>query len=200
MSSSKIPADGLKRTSVSLALVHWPIYDRAKNTICTNVTNFDVHDIARAARSYGLQDYHIVNRIPEQLMFVSRMLEHWRLGEGAKYNPMRRTALGMVKTARFLEEVIASYPTPPLVVATTARKIPELTTFSFRSLREEIAENRQNRPLLLVFGTGFGLHDDVFKMCHGTLEPIMGAAPDEYRHLSVRSAVSICLDRLLGAW
>nr|HPI41871.1 RNA methyltransferase [Pseudobdellovibrionaceae bacterium] len=36
------------------------------------------------------------------------------------------------------------------------------------------------------------------KSCDGVLEGIQGASVDNYRHLSVRSAVSICLDRLLS--
>ena len=41
------------RGEVNVALIHWPVYDRAKNIVCTNVTNFDIHDIARAGRTYG---------------------------------------------------------------------------------------------------------------------------------------------------
>ncbi|MCB0412258.1 MAG: hypothetical protein KDD22_07010, partial [Bdellovibrionales bacterium] len=39
-----------------------------------------------------------------------------------------------------------------------------------------------------------------FEECDALLEPIKGVGAQDYRHLSVRSAVSICLDRLLGAW
>ncbi|MGL5950307.1 MAG: RNA methyltransferase, partial [Cetobacterium sp.] len=41
-----------------------------------------------------------------------------------------------------------------------------------------------------------GLIDEVMNMSDYILEPIRGAA--DYNHLSVRSAVSIILDRLLG--
>lgn len=34
--------------------------------------------------------------------------------------------------------------------------------------------------------------------CDGVLESIRGAPPNDYRHLSVRSAVSIYLDRIMG--
>jgi hypothetical protein len=56
------------------------------------------------------------------------------------------------------------------------------------------------RPHFLVFGTGFGLADEVFEQCTHLLEPIRGVPPEDYRHLSVRSAVSIILDRLRGSW
>nr|WP_295900801.1 RNA methyltransferase [uncultured Bdellovibrio sp.] len=32
------------------------------------------------------------------------------------------------------------------------------------------------------------------------MESIRGAPPKDYRHLSVSSAVSICLDRVMGPW
>lgn len=191
----------INRAPLNVALMHWPVLDRAGNTVCTNVTNFDIHDIARASRVYGVDRYFIVNRMKEQLMFVSRVLDHWRTGGGSKYNPKRKTALGMVHLSETLEKVIqgAEWTEPPFVVATTARPRPGLETMTFRDLRKKL-ETETQRPILLVFGTGFGLHDEVFTHCHATLEPLKGASKDDYRHLSVRSAVSICLDRLLGTW
>jgi len=190
------------RRPVHVALIHWPVHDRAGNLVCTNVTNFDIHDIARASRTYGVEKYFIVNRMKEQLSFVSRVLDHWRTGSGSKYNPKRKTALGMVELKENLEQVIASFPEKPLVISTSARD-RGLRRLSFKELREEIwnVESRNSRqPILLVFGTGFGLADSVFELCDGLLEPMRGASADDYRHLSVRSAVSICLDRLLGTW
>jgi len=186
----------MDRTSVHVALVHWPVYDRARNIVCTNVTNFDVHDIARAARTYGVERYFIVNRLKEQLSFVSRILEHWRVGTGSEYNPKRKTALGMVETAETMEEVLKSFPQRPLVVTTSARELgrPRVT---FQQLREHVW-NPESQPILLVFGTGFGLGESVLELADVLLEPLKGASADDYRHLSVRSAVSIILDRLLG--
>ncbi len=183
--------------SVHVALIHWPVFDRAKNVVCTNVTNFDIHDIARAARTYGAERYFIVNRLKEQLSFVSRVLEHWRLGIGSEYNPSRKTALGQVELAETLEDAIKMFDVKPLIVTTSARElgIPRVT---FKELRETIWEG-EARPILLVFGTGFGLHPDILKQADVLLEPLKGASKDDYRHLSVRSAVSIVLDRLLGA-
>jgi hypothetical protein len=191
----------MSRAPLHVALIHWPVLDRAGHIVCTNVTNFDIHDIARASRVYGIERYFIVNRMKEQLMFVGRVLDHWRVGTGSKYNPKRKTALGMVKLAETLEDVLkdGEWETPPLVVATSAKPRAGIESVSFRALRERI-ESVPNQPILLVFGTGFGLHADVFNHCHVVLEPIKGASKDDYRHLSVRSAVSVCLDRLLGSW
>lgn len=182
---------------VSVGLIHWPVKDRAGNIVCTNVTNFDIHDIARASRTYGVERYFIVNRMQEQLIFVARVLDHWRVGTGSKYNPTRKMALGMVELKETLEGVIASFPVKPLVISTSARD-RGLQRLSFKELRREIWEGDSEQPVLLVFGTGFGLADSVFELCDGLLEPMKGASKGDYRHLSVRSAVSICLDRLLG--
>ncbi|NJL25557.1 MAG: RNA methyltransferase [Calothrix sp. SM1_5_4] len=186
------------RASLNLALIHWPVFDSTKKVVCTNVTNFDIHDIARASRTYGVDRYFIVNRMREQLSFVSRVLDHWRVGSGAAYNPKRKTALGMVELAETLEDVLKKFERKPLLVCTTARDLP-IPRVSFRELREKVWDPG-SPPILLVFGTGFGLHDSILNQADLLLEPLKGASADDYRHLSVRSAVSIVLDRLLGAW
>jgi hypothetical protein len=187
---------------VNFGLIHWPCLNQNGEVICTNVTNFDIHDIARASRSFGISRYYIINRIQEQLMFVHRVLDHWRVGEGSEHNPMRKTAIGMVRTAETLEGALDDHPVKPLLIATSARTSPEYPSITFKALREKIwAEAKASpnpRPTLIVFGTGWGLHESVLKQCDYVLEPIRGSSTDDYRHLSVRSAASIVLDRLLG--
>ncbi len=185
------------RRPIHVALIHWPVLDRTGQIVCTNVTNFDIHDIARASRTYGVEKYFIVNRMQEQLSFVARVLDHWRVGVGSKYNPKRKTALGMVELKETLEDVIGTFPDRPMVISTSARDRGK-RRISFKELRQEIWDSSSTQPILLVFGTGFGLSESVFELCDGLLEPMRGASADDYRHLSVRSAVSICLDRLLG--
>ncbi len=55
-------------------------------------------------------------------------------------------------------------------------------------------EDRET-PLFLLFGTGWGLTQEVKDSSDYVLAPIEGKG---YNHLSVRSAVAIILDRLLG--
>jgi hypothetical protein len=50
-------------------------------------------------------------------------------------------------------------------------------------------------PFLILFGTGWGLTQEVKDSSDYVLVPIEGKG---YNHLSVRSAVAIILDRLLG--
>lgn len=184
---------------LAIGLVHYPIYDSQKNVVATNVTNFDIHDIARAARVYGVEKYYIIHPQKEQQMFVHRVLDHWRTGQGARYNAKRRTALTMVETASTLDEAINDWGVPDcLKVATHARAVEGAQFYSFKSLHHAL--HVEKKPCFLIFGTGFGLTDEFMKSCNGVLESIRGAPPEDYRHLSVRSAVSICLDRVMGPW
>ena len=189
--------DPKARAAVHVALIHWPVFDRAKNIVVTNVTNFDIHDIARASRTYGVGRYFIVNRLRDQLAFVSRILDHWRVGAGAEFNPKRAGALGMVEVTETLEDCLKRFDEKPIIVCTSARDLP-IPRVSFGDLRQMIWTPGA-RPVLLVFGTGFGLANTVLDQAEYLLAPIKGASADDYRHLSVRSAVSIVLDRLLGA-
>jgi hypothetical protein len=184
---------------VAVGLLHWPIYDRQRTVVATNITNLDVHDIARACRVYGVERYYVIHPADEQLMFVSRLLEHCRIGDGAKFNPMRKTALTMVHAARSLEAAVADWGTNPKIVATHAKDFTGGRPIGFRTLRSEMSGDADG-GLFLLFGTGFGMTEKTLESCDYLLEPIQGAPPLDYRHLSVRSAVSICLDRLIGVW
>ncbi len=182
--------------SLSIALLHYPVYDKNRQTVATAVTNLDLHDIARAARTYGLLRYFVVTPVPEQRDLAERIGRHWREGWGAAYNPHRKEALELMRVVETLDEAKAelaeSYDRPVKTVVTGARTRPGSVSCPVlaRRLREE------DQPYLLVFGTGWGLTDEIFAAADLILDPIVG--PGAYNHLSVRSAASIILDRLLG--
>jgi hypothetical protein len=188
---------------LAIGLLHYPILDREKKIVATNITNFDIHDIARAATVYGVERYYIIHPAQEQLMFVDRILDHWRVGVGSKFNPFRRTALKDVYTATSLEAAKSHWKEAMgkdcFTVATHARPVPGTTFYSCSDLKQEIRKPGA-KPCLLLFGTGFGMTEEYMQSCEGVLESIRGAPPNDYRHLSVRSAVSIYLDRIMGAW
>lgn len=194
MNDAKTP---IVAPEVMVGLVHWPCWNQHGQVVCTNVTNFDIHDIARSCRSFGVSRYIIINKIKEQLMFVSRVLDHWRVGEGSDHNPMRKTAIENMQLAETVEEALKAFPIKPLLVATSAQNLTQYPKISFGQLRERIWHDR-SRPTFILFGTGWGMTDEVLKQCDFVLDPIRGSSADDYRHLSVRSAVAICLDRLLG--
>lgn len=180
----------------AVALLHHPVSDRNGLVVTTSVTNLDVHDIARSVRTFGLNSYYIANPSPGQHELVGRLLRHWREGWGADYNSKRKDALGTVCLSRDLSEVraamAAEFGAEPLLVVTGAR--PRKGTLTCAALRSRLEE--QESPVILAFGTGWGLTEEVFDEADFVLDPINGA--DDYNHLSVRSAVAIYLDRLFG--
>ncbi len=182
--------------AVSIALVHHPVVNKNGEVIGSAVTNLDLHDIARAAKTFGVDQYYITTPFEDQQQLVREIVGHWQTGYGAKYNPARKEALSIVRLAASLDDAIAElttrYGQKPLVVTTSARIYDN--TVPFGTLREKIAAGT---PVLLLFGTAHGLAAEVMEAADAVLPPIQGST--EYNHLSVRSATSIILDRLLGS-
>jgi hypothetical protein len=180
-----------------VALVHHPVVDRSGRIVTTAVTNLDIHDIARATRTFGLVRYHLVTPVDAQRELVSRIVGHWTDGQGREHNDLRSDALEKVVVASSLGEVVerirSEVGRPPFVVTTGAR--PRAGVVAFQALPSLVGEER---PLLLVFGTGWGLHEDVMAGADAVLAPIRATSGDGYNHLSVRAAVAIVLDRLFG--
>ena len=69
--------------NLSIALMHYPVYDKNHQVVATAVTNLDIHDIARAARTFGLPRYYIVTPVAEQRGWLEHIREHWLDGWGA---------------------------------------------------------------------------------------------------------------------
>ena len=78
----------------------------------------------------------------------------------------------------------------PYLIATSARSVAGALPFPELAQRLETS----SEPCLLVFGTGYGLTDEVLSRCEAQLEPVTGVG--DYNHLSVRAAAAIVLDRL----
>lgn len=179
-----------------IALVHYPVYNKNGEVVTTSVTNLDIHDIARAARTFGIQHYFIVTPVPGQRELVEKISRHWQQGWGAQYNEKRKDALDIVKIADTLDEAVdaiaADKGKKPKIVVTSAR--PSGVPVSYSELSELLCCTDDH--YLLVFGTGWGLTEEIHKRADYILAPIIGCG--DYNHLSVRSAVSIILDRLLG--
>ncbi|MFW2386869.1 MAG: RNA methyltransferase [Polyangiales bacterium] len=181
---------------VYCALIHHPVVNREGEEVTTSVTNLDVHDIARSARTYGLAGYFVVSPIDAQHPVVQKIIDHWTAGAGTSRFPERGEAIALVRLSHSLDEAIAAIEaetgkTPRLVV-TSAKSGPDRSSYA-----EEAERLRtESLPTLLLFGTGHGLSDRVLQRADVFLEPIEG--PSEFNHLSVRAAVAISLDRLLA--
>ena len=188
---------GLLPSRVAVALLHHPVYDKNRQVVTTAVTNLDIHDIARTARTFGLFRYYVVNPVPEQQALTERIRLHWLEGWGAGYNPRRKEALELLRVMPGLADAISDltgeFGEHPLLVVTGARADGSVTTVA--QLQDIMAGN-PDRPCLLLFGTGWGLTGEIFEMADIALEPIRGCG--DYNHLPVRAAVAIYLDRLFG--
>ncbi|HZU84622.1 MAG TPA: RNA methyltransferase [Polyangiaceae bacterium] len=182
--------------SVAIALVHHPVLDGQGAVVTTAVTNLDVHDLSRSARTYGCTDYFITHPIAAQRELVERIRAHWTDGSSGRRIPDRREALRLLRVVESLDEAVAALGGRDAidVWVTAARRLGP--TLSFAEARERL--RRTERVTLIVFGTGWGLAPAVVSSADALLEPIGGAAGD-YNHLSVRAACAIALDRLLGA-
>lgn len=182
---------------VYCALLHHPILHRDGQVGTSAVTTLDVHDIARSACTYGLSGYFIVSPIPAQQRLLARILGHWEAGAGRKRMPERSQALRLCTVASTVEEAARSIEmregTAPQWIATTARAAGRPVQ-GFADMRAQI--ERQDRPQLLLLGTGHGLSPEVLDRADVLLEPIRGLGA--YNHLSVRSAAAILFDRLLA--
>lgn len=183
----------MSRRPLAVALLHHPVLDRRGDLVTTAVTNLDVHDIARTARTYGVARFFVLTPAAEQQTLLARLLAHWQTGHGAASNPDRAEALSLVTVAPSLEEACSRWEgelgEPPLPLLTSAARHDGITFDRCRQLAAQ-------RPLLLVFGTGWGLAPSLFDHGWPVLESIAGA--DGYNHLPVRAAAAIVLDRLCG--
>ena len=85
----------MKEKWLELALVHYPVLNRLGETIGSAITNLDVHDIARAARTFGARRYWLVTPFAEQRQVAEEIVGHWLEGYGKTANPDRGEALGL---------------------------------------------------------------------------------------------------------
>jgi hypothetical protein len=185
----------MNSSGLYIALIHHPVVDRNKQLITSSVTNMDLHDIARSARTFGVRGYFVVHPSQDEQALNRRIVSHWHSGFGLRSHPTRTRALELVHLVHDFEAVMGQIEKEtgqrPLKVGTHARKMGS-GIFSIEELRAEIAQ----KPVLLVFGTGYGLAPQWAETLDGFLGPIEG--PTDFNHLSVRSAVAIYLDRLMG--
>ncbi|HXX68040.1 MAG TPA: RNA methyltransferase, partial [Polyangiaceae bacterium] len=114
---------------------------------------------------------------------------------GGRRIPDRREALGLVRIVESLDAAIESLGGSRSVELWVTSARPLERTLTFDEARARLAG--EGEPVLIAFGTGWGLAPAVLSEAHECLEPIVGER-DGYNHLSVRAACAIVLDRLLG--
>jgi tRNA (guanine37-N1)-methyltransferase len=182
---------------IYLSLIHYPVVDKHNKLVTSSITNLDVHDIARSVKTFNLNGFFVVHPSRVLRALIQKVCDHWSHGAGFEYNPNRSEALAKVISIPSLDDAISmiekEHGVLPRLVVTSARPGDRMLDYKiFKDLLVNIKE-----PVLILFGTAWGLDQSVLDKAEYRLNPIWG--PGEYNHLSVRSAVAIILDRLFGS-
>jgi hypothetical protein len=180
--------------SVSAVLVHYPILDRQRAVVTGAITNLDIHDISRSAHTYGLSAYYVAHPIAAQRELATRVRDHWLSGSGSRRIPDRVPPMRDLRVVSSLDEALEACGSGAELWVTSAKG-------GERALSHEAARERiqsEGPPVLLAFGTGWGLADEVMQRASHVLAPIQSPREDGFNHLSVRAAAAIIFDRLLG--
>jgi hypothetical protein len=179
---------------VAAALVHFPVHDRERRVVTSAITNLDLHDISRSSLTFGLSDLFIVHPIAAQRLLAERVREHWISGSGARRIPDRTPAIRILRIVSTLADALAELGPGTELWVTSAKGSGAL--LDFPAARAKLAVD--GPPVLLVFGTGWGLGDAITERADARLSSIIGRAEGGYNHLSVRAAAAIIFDRLLS--
>jgi hypothetical protein len=179
-----------------IGLLHYPVYNRRGEVIVSAITNMDLHDLARLARTYGAERFYVINPIIDQQDLARRIRDHWVGGHGAEYNRDRSEAMSLISVVSTLEEALTEIKgeqgEAPILIVTDARN-GSGETASYPFIRERVLSGR---AAIILFGTAWGIAKELLWDADYLLEPIFGVS--EYNHLSVRTAAAITLDRLFS--
>jgi hypothetical protein len=182
--------------SLYIGLLHYPVYNKNGEKITSAITNLDLHDLSRLARTFGVKRFFVINPLEDQQKLAESIIRHWKEGYGATYNIDRKEAVGVIEIAPSLEDaidkIIKLEKEKPLLIATRASRNKD-KAITYNRVRDIL---ESGKTVFLLFGTAWGLHDEIIQTTDLVLEPIQGTG--DYNHLSVRTAAGIILDRLFG--
>jgi hypothetical protein len=180
----------MKKNNLYIGLLHYPVLNQHNKIITTSITNLDIHDLARLVATYNLGGYYLIQPLPKQRELFNELIDFWKKDRALKYNIHRSQAFRKIYIVSSLEECINNITTTeakPKIIVTGARLVSNISYTQVRKMKDK-------ETMLLLFGTGWGLADDVINKADYQLEPIKGEG--SYNHLSVRSAASIIIDRI----
>jgi len=175
----------MKATRIDVALLHSPVLNRKGESSTTAITPMDVHDFSRTAAFYGVNTVYLVHPAQAMHALVHDLTGYWAKGEGGNRNQGRRKVLESVQIMDTLEAVQQCHDYQ--LWFTSAQHMDAYTVSP-----ADLPKMQGNH--LIVFGTGWGLDVERLPKANGWLSPIEGIG--KVRHLSVRAALAIYLDRL----
>ena len=185
-------AEAMRR--VGLSLLHHPVLGRQGQELTTTLTNLDLHDISRCVRAYGLYAFYAVHPYESQRILAERIRSHWTAGAGGKRIPDRASALEVLRIVPDIAAACDDLGEGTELWTTAA--VAQGEVISYATAREQLEHS--GAPVMLCFGTGWGLSPGFLQGAQQRIEPIKARRDTGYNHLSVRGAVAITLDRLLG--
>jgi len=112
----------------------------------------DIHDISRAAKTYGVKRFYIITPLEQQRQFVRKILHHWQEGYGACYNPWRKKALDITSLKSTLEDAVREIKeeSEANVNLVTTGASPRGESSRFEELREKISGKKYQKTKRLI--------------------------------------------------
>lgn len=190
--------DALKTIPPHYAVIMYDqVLTKDENVTTTSIKSLDIHDIARACKTYGIEKLFIVTPLKDQKSIAKEFLKFWLETDGRVYNESRYKAVKNVVVVDSFSQVTEFISNQndslnPIILTTSAK----------RNTKKSITFNDQSKiwahkkPVVIVFGTGSGLNEQMIEKSDYLFVPIDGMSG--YNHLSVRSAAAIVFDRWLG--
>lgn len=178
-------SDATSGASFAVALVHHPILNRKGERSTTAVTSIDIHDFVRTCAMFDVGPVYIVHPAQGMHALVKDIAGYWLKGAGGERNPGRSESIRSLKLAKSVEEVLEQEDYSLWYTSATP---PDDDLMDVVNLPETEGKH------LIVFGTGWGLDHASMPKPNGWLSPIEGIGM--VRHLSVRAALAIYMDRL----
>jgi len=189
------------RAKLYIGLVHYPIVSKDGRITQTSVTNLDVHDIARTARTYDLSGYYLIAPAENQLGLLKKIIGHWSEGFGLEYNSDRSEALSLIRISPSISDAVSQIGRETgreVRTVVTDAKIHENNSRNISCISLQNMLKLNDLSFILLFGTGWGLANAAIEKADHILEPIRPLTEHGYNHLSVRAAAAIITDRIVG--
>lgn len=174
------------RSEIAVALLHYPVLTRSGEVGTTAITSIDIHDFARSCAFYDISPVYLVHPADGMHALIDDMVDYYMSGAGAARNPQRREVLKAIHAVKSIEDIpgLDEYN-----LWYTSAKPP-----AGEHVVDPASVSGMGGKQLIVFGTGWGLAAEKMPDANGWLSPIEGIG--KVRHLSVRAALAIYLDRL----
>lgn len=183
-----------------LALMHTQVKNQQGESVTTTIKSMDLHDISRTAQTYGFKGLFIVQPLKDQQIIAKDFCNYWTEDKTNKpgiTHQTRQEAVELITIHNNLSEVLEKIKfdcgKPAVTIATTAKQYLHKNTISYH---DQSIVWKNNQPVLILLGTGYGLEEELILNSEFVLKPIEGMT--NYNHLSVRCAAAIILDRWLG--